>query len=510
MTHEIYNRIAKNSLYNLLRRLLAFPVGLILPPVVLSYMGVEGYGVWALIQALVAYSMILDMGSDAMTKYTAEYKSQENHPKISRLFNTLFVFYLFLFVIFFLAVFIYRDWIIDVFIKTVKFSREDISFALVLYTAVFGINMVFRVYSSFLNGLQRMDLTNKVEILSVINNFIFSIFFLYMGWGIKGLAIASGLSTLITGSIYIGVCAKVAPYLKLNPFAFNFGVVPEVYKFITYGALGGITSMAYFQLAKLIISYFLGITYLAYYDLGHRLVSAMMALFSSFAISIMPAASAGYASFGIEKIKEVFQTTFKYIALIATPVFLFTSVMADRIIFAWLGPGYAETAFVLRFLSIAYLINVLTGPGASILTGIGLLEVPFYCGIANAVISVVLSLILVVKFGLAGIIISNLMAVTITAIYLFYYLQKKLVSPNINILKYLKFPLLTSMIILLILAFMGRYIGNSHVGLLSAAILFPITYILLVYKNPEYERMRDFIRQPLSIFYLLRADVDKH
>ena len=43
----------------------------------ISYIGVEGYGVWALIQALVAYSMILDMGSDAMTKYPAEYKSQE-------------------------------------------------------------------------------------------------------------------------------------------------------------------------------------------------------------------------------------------------------------------------------------------------------------------------------------------------------------------------------------------------------------------------------------------------
>lgn len=502
MAHEIYNRIAKNSFYNLLRRLLAFPVGLILPPVVLSYIGVEGYGVWALIQALVAYSMILDMGSDAMTKYTAEYKSQENHPKISRLFNTLFVFYLFIFVIFFFAVFIYRDWIIDVFIKTVKFSREDISFALVLYTAVFGINMIFKVYPSFLNGLQRMDLTNKVEMLSVVNNFIFSIVFLHMGWGIKGLAIASGLSTLITVAIYVGVCAKVAPYLKLNPLVFNFDILSEVKKFITYGALGGITSMAYFQLAKLIISYFLGITYLAYYDLGHRLVSAMMALFSSFAISIMPAASAGYASFGIEKIKEVFQTTFKYIALIATPVFLFTSVMADHIIFVWLGPGYEEAAFVLRFLSIAYSINVLTGPGASILTGIGLLKVPFYCGIANGVISVVLSLMLVVKFGLAGIIISNLTANTITSIYFFYYLQKKLGGSTINILRCLKFPLLTSTVVLLTLSFIGKYIRSYHVELLSATILFLLTYILLAYKNPEYRRMRDFIRRPLSIFYL--------
>lgn len=500
VTQDIYNRIAKNSLYNLLRRFLGFPVGLILPPVVLSYIGVEGYGVWAFIQTLVAYSIILDMGSDAMTKYTAEYKSQEKYLKIARIFNTFFVVYSILFVIFFLAVFIYQDWIIDVFIKTDKFPREDISFALVLYTAVFGINMVFKVYSSFLNGLEMMDLTNKVEMLSVTCNFIFSIAFLCLGWGIKGLAIASGLSTLITGSIYVGVCAKVAPYLKLNPLAFiNFGILSEVYKFITYGALGGIAAMAHFQLSKVIITYFLGLKYLTYYDLGSKLVFFSWGLLGSFIIPIMPAASGVYANLGEKKMKELFQTTFKYMVLMITPVFLFTSVMAYEIIFAWLGPGYEETAFVLRFLSVAYLILALTGPGAMILSGMGMPEIPFYGGIIAAVISVTLSLVLVTKFGLAGIIIGTLSAYTLSAIYGFYYFQKKLGGLT-NILRYLKFPLLTSMAILLILSFIGKYIRNYHIELVSAAILFPITYIMLTYKNPEYGRIRDFIRRPLSTF----------
>ena len=510
MSKEIYNRIAKNSLYNLLRRFLVFPVGLILPLVVLGYIGVEGYGVWAFIQALVAYSTILDMGSDALTKYTAEYNAHENHPMITRLFNTLFVLYTFLFIIFFLTIFICQDWIIDVFIKTDRLAKKDISFTLVLYAAVFGINMIFKVYPSFLNGLQRMDLTNKAEMFSVINNFIFSIFFLYIGWGIKGLAIASGLSTLLTGAIYVGVCAKVAPYLKLNPLSFNFAMLLVVRKFIAYGAFGGIAAMAQFQLANLIISYFLGLRYLTFYDLGQRLIFAMTGLLGSIATTIMPAASDSYVSSGIEKIKELFQTTFKYIAMISVPAFLFTSVMADRIIFVWLGPGYEEAVFVFRFLSIAYLINVLTGPATNILTGMGLLEVPFYCGIANGVISVVLSLILVVKFGLAGIIISNMTANIITAVYFFYYLQKKIGSPTLYTLRHLKFPLLTSMLILLILSFIGKHIRSYHIGLLSAVILFPITYIFIAYKNPDYGRMRDFIRRPLSIFYLLRTDVDRH
>lgn len=497
MAHKIYNRIGKNSLYILLRRFLEFPVGLILPPVVLGYIGIEGYGVWALIQALVAYSAILDMGIDStIMKYVAEYKSLGNYQKIIQMFNTFFVVYSVIFSIFFLVVFIYQDWIIDVFIKTSNFTREDISFTLLFYTVVFGINIIFRVYSSTFNGMERMDLTNKVGILSIIGNFIFSVFFLYMGWGIKGLAIASGLSSLITIILYVSICAKRHPYLKLNPFLFNFNILSKVYKFTTYGAIGGILAISHFHLSKLIITYFLGLRYLTYYDLGSKLVFFSFGLLGSFSIPLIPAASGVYASSGEKKLKEVFQITFKYIALIATPVFLFASVMADRIIFVWLGAGYEEAAFVLRFLSIAYLILALTGPGASILSGMGMPKIPFYGTIIAMVVSIVLSLILVTKFGITGILIGTLSAYTLTAIYSLYYFQKKLGDFTIYLfLKALRFPLLTSMTILFILSFIYGYVGNYYIELASAAILFPITYIVFAYKNPEYGGLKNFIRQ---------------
>lgn len=497
---EIYNKIGKNSLYNLLLKFFGFPLWLILPLIILRYIGVEGYGVWAFIQVFVNYGGMLNIGIDTtVTKFSAEYKAKEDHQRIVQIFNTFLVIYLVLFIIFFIAVFIYQDWIIDVFMKTDKIYRGDISFALILYAITFAVKNITKVYPSFFTGLERMDLTNKVDMLSITCNFIFSIVFLYQGWGIKGLAIASALSTLINVFIYVWVCAKVAPYLKLNPFLFSFDILYEVYRYIGYGAVGGITSMAHFQLNKIIVSYFLGLKYLTYFDLGHRLTSAILGFFSSFITPILPAASSVYASSGLEKLREVFETTFKYIALMSTPIFLFTSTFSEWIIFVWLGAGYEETAFVLRFLSIAYLINVLTGPGAAILTGIGFPEIPFYGSVVTAVTNVTLSLILVVKLGLTGIIISDLVAYTLCGIYSFYYYHKKLGSPAINILRCLKFPLLTSVGILTILSFIG-YVGNHYIELASATILFSITYIVLAYKNPAYGRMKDFIRRPLFFF----------
>lgn len=501
MTQELYNRIGKNSLYNLALKAFSFPLWLILPPIILGHIGVEGYGVWAFIQVFVNYGGVLNIGIDTtITKFTAEYKAMEDYPKITRLFNTSLIVYSLLFIIFCIVVVIFQEWIIDVFMKTKKIPRADISFALILYAATFTVKSIYKIYPSFLNGLERMDLTNKVEMLSFICIFVFSVFFLFLGWGIKGLAIASIISAFITMSAYIVVCVKAAPYLKHNPFLFSFDIISEVRKFLIYGAIGGATSIAYFQLNKLIISYFLGLKYLTYYDLGYKLVSAAFGFLCSFITPILPAASGVHASLGVKKLREVFLTTLKYLNFMSAPIFLFAAVFASKIIFVWLGAGYEEAAFVLRFLSIAYLILILTGPGASILTGMGLPEIPFYGSVLIGLSNASLSLILVTKFGLTGIIISDLSANSICALFSFYFFQNKLGTDATDILRILRFPILTSIAILFILSLFDGYVANYYIELFIIATLFSITYILLSYRNPAYCRIKGFIRQPLFFF----------
>lgn len=500
MGQEIYKRIGGNSLYNLLGKLYAVPVIFLFPPVILGYIGMEGYGVWVFIQIFVSYGGLLQMGTDsAVIKFTAQYKAEGNYPKIIQIFNTFFVTYLFLFTLFCIAVVISQDWIIDAFMKTKVIPRKDISFALILYATAFGIKNIFIIYPSFLNGIERMDLMNKVEMLSVSCNFIFSIFFLYLGYGIKGLASALAVSTLITTCIYVCTCKKVTPYLRLNPFLFNFGILSEVRKYIFYGAIGNIAAMGHFQFNKLIISYFLGVRYLTYYDLGHKISYSLFGLFGSFFTPLMPAASGIYTSLGVEKLKEVFQTTFKYIALIAIPAFLFTAFMAKEIIFVWVGAGYDEAAFVLRFLSIACLILTFTGPLAMIFTGIGLIDIPFYGGIIAGVSNVMLSLVLVNKFGILGALVSVLLGYILSCIYGFYYYQKRLGGSVLDALRCLLFPLVTSIIVLLIVSFIG-YAKNYYIVLFSSGILFSILYIFLAYKRPEYGKIKDFMRHPLFFF----------
>jgi len=501
MSREIYNKIGRNSFYNILRRVLLLPFNLILIPIILRYIGVEGYGVWVFVQTVMTFATLMDFGiSSGITKFTAQYEAESNYTKILQVFNTFFVIYLCISVVFFTVILLCQDWIITTFIKTDVIAGGDISFVLLLSAAIFGMNIAFSVYPSFLNGLQRMDLTNKAGILWGVCNFIFSVVFLYLGWGIKGLVIANGLSSLITMFTHILLTIKVAPYLKLNPFLFDFKTLSRVFRFSSYGAIGGILAMLHFKFDKLIISYFLGLEYLTFYDVAHKIVFLIWGISGSFTTSIMPAASSTYVNLGLSKMKEIFQATFKYSALIAIPVFLFISVMSGQIIFLWLGPGYENSAFLLRFLSIAYLINVLTGPGAAILTGMGLPRIPFLGSLITATTSVTLSVILIMKIGLPAVIISPLVAHTLGAIYGFVMLQKVLDVSVLGLFyQKLKLPILSGVGIIFCIALLRQYLANGFGTLLITALLYFALYTASIYinGNHEYKVVRRIIHEPL-------------
>lgn len=490
MTSEIYKKIGRNSIYNLIRRLVAFPTGLILPPVTIKYIGMEGYGIWVLVQTIITYTAVMDMGlSPAITKYTAEYEAREDHFKIVQIFNTLFVVYVFLCSILFVVVFLCRGLIIDFFVKPINIPKETVSFVLITSALVFCCNMVFSAYSSFLNGLQRMDITNKVGSISSISNCILSVVFLCFGGGIKSLAVAGGITSIITSILYMRSCKKVAPYLTFNPVLFNLKTIKEIWGFSSYGALGNMLAIAQFQSDKLIISYFLGVKNLAMYDVAHRLIFFIWGMCGSIITPIMPAIAHTHAKYGVEGSKEAFQTIFKYTALIVCPLFLFVSIFADKLILVWLGTGYENAIPVLRILSVAFLISILSGPGASILTGMGFYKICFYGGVITAILTVFLCLILTIKFNILGCAIGLMSAYIVGDFYLFIQSQK--VFDNFSMTRFLYnsliYPVVTSTFIFLVTnTLVEHFIMNKYIGLMLACMSLLIVYCFVIGKERRY------------------------
>jgi len=334
-----------------------------------------------------------------------------------------------------------------------------------------------------------MDVTNKIDSISSIIKFTVSISFLYLGWGIKGLALSGGISCIITSTLYIYASKRVAPYLAFNPLLFNYKTLKEIWGFSMYSAMSNAVLLVQLQLDKLIINYFVGVKYLALYDIAYRLAFFVWGLCGSFAAPIMPAMSNIYACEGIDKLKDVFQVIYKYTSLIICPLFLFVSFFANKLIVSWLGIGYENAIPVLRILSIAYMLSLLSGYGGTILTGMGLYKSPFYAGCIAALATALFCSMLTIYFNILGCAIGIMIAYILANIVIFIQLQKVFDTTFVvrTLYNSLRLPVVLSTFIFFITNMLiGSFFGNKYIELILSCISLLIVYGLVIYKCGSY------------------------
>jgi len=69
-------------------------------------------------------------------------------------------------------------------------------------------------------------------------------------------------------------------------------------------------------------------------------------------------------------VRDIFLGGTRHICLINFTVFLFLAAVADRLLFAWVGPGYDQAALILAVVALSNMIHQGTGPGTYIFRGI--------------------------------------------------------------------------------------------------------------------------------------------
>lgn len=497
MSGEPYQIIGRNALFSILRAGVAFPVMLVLVPIIIGSIGSEAYGVWVLVQVVSSYIGLADLGIGAtITKYTAEYEARREYGSIQELLGTCIVLYGILGALLCLVVAWGNEWIIRTLFHGTGEDFQELPMLLVISAVVFAVNLTFGVFLSILNGLQRMDVANGIGIIVILSNFVASILLLHLGYRVGGLVAANAMASAIGIVLSTVSVSRLAPYLNLMPHRFLFSLVAirRVWSFSAYGAVGTIMAMVYFQVDKLFISYFLGLTTLAYYDVSHRLVSLICTGFVAMIAPVMPAVSRVCAVSGEKKAREIFVNVFRCVASMAAPMFMAMAIFAEVVIRVWQGGEQESSVLALRFLSCTYLISMLTAPGAFVLTGMALLRYQLI-GVMIASISVVaLNLFLVPIFQLQGVLMAGLLAYGLAAIYQCHVLSV-VMKPDIlkEIVGSAAVPMTVALIILLVMKKVGGVIDAEEGRLFFSLVGFSVLYVTWLVSSRRLDEMLGFV-----------------
>jgi len=426
---SISKKIIRNTIFNAVGRFWGILVALILTPYIIRHIGIERYGIWALVGVLTGYFGLLDFGiRTSFVKYISEYYTKKDYEKINQVVNTGFVFYS-IFAIFVISLGFFAINPLVTFFKIPSHLYNEATFVFLLGIIIFCVSNALSPFGAIQTGLQRMGISNKVAIGLSIPNIAGTIFFLESGYGLPGLIVNNAIIFAATSTINIVIAFRILPELQFNPFLFTKEMFKKLFGFGYKLQVSRFANLVSFQTDKLLIMYFLELGMVTFYQLGSSITQSVRGMTLILISALIPAASELEASGGKGILNELYLRGSKYLILVSTPILFFVITNASLIMLAWMGGGYDKSALVIQVLAVGYFAATVTGVASSIATGVAKTEFEMKFAIFLAILNLFLSLILIIKIGFIGAVIGTTFSLTVASFYYMKIFHKYLDSP---------------------------------------------------------------------------------
>ncbi len=186
----------------------------------------------------------------------------------------------------------------------------------------------------------------------------------------------------------------------------------------------------YFHTEKLLLAHFAGPTPVGWYEIGSDLALKLRNAPALLMTPLMPAAAELEARRDDARTSELYYRSHKYLAFIGVAMFAVVWLLAHRFVDLWLGPGFSATARALVVLTGVQIANLAGAPALLILVGRGTLGPAVRFAVVGMFGTVIVSSILISRWGFAGALYGTAISVVSATAYLILCFTRKQVFPT--------------------------------------------------------------------------------
>jgi O-antigen/teichoic acid export membrane protein len=334
---ELGSTISKNTLFGVLANVVRVGTRFVTIPIVIYHLGLDGYGIWAIIMTITSYMRFGTAGAkSAFQKYVAEATGNGDYEHANRLVSTGMALMLAI--------------SLGGLIPTSIFSMEVARLAAIppqfltaaarsisILAVILALTNAAAAYEGIVMGGHRIDITRRLSMGFSVAEMIGIILFLRDGYGLVAMAAIIAFSELL----YLGCCyaasKRVVPQIQI---AWRY-VSPKVLKeLVTYAGsyqLLNTLELVYMGMVPLAIMRYAGANAAGVYALATRLVTAALMPQDALMLPILSGSSMVHASGSAEQMRTLLRHSFKWTFAVTVIPLAFLATNGGAIVFAWTG-----------------------------------------------------------------------------------------------------------------------------------------------------------------------------
>ena len=347
---------------------------IILSRYIILSIGVELYGLWALVAAVLVVANICEQGlGDPISRIIAISFHNKDYKKVQEDFSSGVILSILVILPFVVGLHFLSNSIVGfmgvpidmVSIANALFSKMS----LLLFVFVLAI-----VIDSVLTGIGRIDIPNMINISSRFFQLLITILLLKLDYGIW--AVYYGVLSFHCTRLFIGIIF-LKKLTEINLFdiqKLNFMSFKKLYKMGNKIVIGRLVSIGNDPLLRIILAKYAGLESVAALDIGVKVIGLLTLLPIRAFRAIVPRASKASINIkqGLLEMTNINNILSKYIIIIGIPMFIVIFFLGDLLLKRWLSNGYNINMYIcLQLLLFPYFIHLFMMPKMNTLVGYG-------------------------------------------------------------------------------------------------------------------------------------------
>lgn len=491
---NIHRRLSMNSLANLTRYAVYVVITFIMTPYTIRKLGLNDYGLWVLVLAIVGYGGLLELGvQTSVVKLVAQKNAAKDEAGMQRIVSTAYVFFQVLgmviggILILVVPLFIVR--------LTAIHEHQEILRPLFMILG-FNTAICFPAYvlGGVIYGMQYYVAKSIIDSSLAVVNALLTFAVLEHGKGIVGLALVKTAVDIFSIFALYLLVRRILPKLRIE---FSKATTSSFRELLSLGGkifISSTTTRIASHTEPVIISSFLSNTWTAVFSVPKRLVDYVKAITMTASTGFMPMFSDLEGRGDTAQITKFYEQYTRYILIMVIPFISSIMILGEPFIRLWVGDELAaKGGNLVVYLSVAFLIDSLQPLAWRLMIGVGKIDFMVMVSAVGSVGYLALAALLVHRYGVEGI---GIAAVAMAVFNQIFYLPHICRFLGISPLRHFVDCQLRALIVWGVMTFllheMANFFGtDDYIHIILLPVMLFILYFFVAYffiLNPS-ERM---------------------
>jgi len=396
------NSLLKNIIYGFLSWFLPLGLSFFATPLIVRGLGVEQFGIYALVLGFASYSFTFNIGK-AILKYVSEYQATNQTRKISEVISATLLLNLIVGGLGMTILLVFSRWFVVNVLQIESHLQDEAVTAFHIASAIIFSTMFAQVYSSIIQAIHRFDVYSYITILFNCLLAAGNIVLVTLNQKIEALLVWNLILIILNSFIFYIYARRLLPEFKLV-----FGFPKEIFRLVLRYSSAVIVSQFLGNLMLLFerswITSKLGTEAVTYYVIALNLGIYIHAFIGSISLTLFPLSSETDALGDKGKLLTIYTKATKIALMLAA--FLCLTLINGRnfILELWVGAEFVQkSSDTLITHALTFSILAVVVISMQLIEGVGQPNVSAFAVFGWLVLSIPLMIVLTDGYGNLGV-----------------------------------------------------------------------------------------------------------